>query len=109
MTRGHFFHRSDGLCGFELRGHAGAGVAGEDIVCAAVSSAVYLTANTLTDVYHCAEVVEEQDALFSLRLKEDAPDEVRRCGAGLLEGFRLHLEGLACQYPSHIRVTITEV
>ena len=34
-----------GLQGFFLEGHAGYGEAGTDIVCAAVSSAVYLTVN----------------------------------------------------------------
>ena len=36
--------------GFCISGHAGAGSAGRDIVCAAVSSAAYMAANTLTDV-----------------------------------------------------------
>lgn len=108
MTRSKFYSCSGVLCGFELTGHAGAGAEGEDIVCAAVSSAAYLTVNTLTDVCHCSAAVEERDAFLSLRLKADCPDEAARC-ADLLEGLRLHLEGLAAQYPDHIRVTITEV
>ena len=39
---------ADGLLsGFSVTGHAGAGEYGQDIVCAAVSSATYMTANDL--------------------------------------------------------------
>ena len=40
-----------GVLGFSMEGHAEYGEAGEDIVCAAVSSAAYLVVNTLTDVH----------------------------------------------------------
>ena len=36
-----------GVLGFSMEGHAEYGEAGEDIVCAAVSSAAYLAANTM--------------------------------------------------------------
>ena len=46
MIRAVFFEGENGR-GFEISGHAG-GSAGRDIVCAAVSSAVYMAANTVT-------------------------------------------------------------
>ena len=44
------FYESDGLMsGFTFSGHAGYAESGSDVVCAAVSSAVQLTANLLED------------------------------------------------------------
>ena len=53
MVSIHFLTSSEGLLqGFLMEGHAGAGEAGQDVVCAAISSAAYLVVNTLTDICH---------------------------------------------------------
>ena len=45
------FHTASGMInGFVVSGHSGYSGSGSDIVCAAVSSAVLMAANTLTDV-----------------------------------------------------------
>lgn len=88
------------LCGFELEGHSGAGEAGSDIVCAAVSSAAYLTANTITDICHCRAEVRDSDGHMLVKV-EDADTE--RC-QDILKGFRLHMEELEQQYPEHIQI-----
>ena len=88
------------LCGFELEGHSGAGEAGSDIVCAAVSSAAYLTANTVTDICHCRAEVWDSDGHMLVKVK-DADTE--RC-QDILKGFRLHMEELEQQYPEHIQI-----
>ena len=100
MTRNKFFLRNGKLCGFELEGHSGAGEAGSDIVCAAVSSAAYLTANTITDVCHCRARV--QDFLGHMTVKVEEAD-AERC-QDILQGFRLHMEELEKQYPQHIQI-----
>ena len=41
---------SGNLVGFVMEGHAGYADPGEDIVCAAVSSVAYMTANTITEI-----------------------------------------------------------
>ncbi len=105
MTRSKFFRKGGLLTGFTLSGHAGAGEEGEDIVCAAVSSAAYMTANTLTDVYHFPAAVSVSDGFLSAELSEQ---DAERCRP-LMEGFLLHLTGLQEQYPQHIQVIITEV
>ena len=48
MITATFLSQKDTLCGFILNGHAGDRPAGESIVCAAVSSAALLAANTIT-------------------------------------------------------------
>ena len=90
MIRAVFFEGENGR-GFEISGHAG-GSAGTDIVCAAVSSAVYMAANTVTDDGHLKfSVGEENDS-----------------AAAVLDGLKLHLTELSKQYPKKIKV-ITEV
>ena len=95
------FTSGDGLLtGFCVRGHAGWAQSGKDIVCAAVSSAAYLTANTLTEVCAAPCTVSVEDAQMTLRT--DAPDApfVQQ----LLRGFSLHMRELSRQYPNHLKV-----
>lgn len=86
--------------GFRITGHA-RGTAGTDIVCAAVSSAAYLTANTITGVLGIEPMeLRAAGGDMSLRLR---PGDEPACRA-LLLGLRLHLKGLEEQYPEDIRV-----
>ena len=107
MTTVCFITRGKQLCGFEISGHAGAGEAGYDIVCAAVSSAAYLIANTLTDVVgvDCEAVVD--DGYMKLMITEDASrgEQTEKECQHILEGLRLHIEQLREQYPKNIRIT----
>ncbi len=91
------------LKGFSLKGHAG-GIEGTDIVCAAVSSAAYMTANTLTDVCKLSADIDVADGFMSLLLTE-----TNSSAKIVLEGFILHLEELQKQYPKRIQVLKTEV
>ena len=79
MTRSKFFRSNGVLTGFSLSGHSGAGEAGEDIVCAAVSSAAYMTANTLTDVYRFPAAVRAEDGRMTVELSEG---DAARCLRG---------------------------
>ena len=69
-----------GTAGFTVQGHSGSAEAGEDIVCAAVSSAVYMAANTLTDVLMLTPAIEVRDGFLSLHLRglqEEYPDYIQ--------------------------------
>ena len=105
MIRATLLTREKHLCGFEVQGHAGYAEQGRDIVCAAVSSAVYLTANTLTEVCGCRAEIQESEGRLSVVLTsgEEAAAQVT------LKGLRLHLEGLQAQYPTYIQLQLTEV
>lgn len=50
MVKITFFTVHGNIAGFLMKGHAGAGAYGSDPVCAAVSSAAYMAANTITDI-----------------------------------------------------------
>ncbi len=90
--------------GFRVTGHAGAGVAGEDIVCAAVSSAAYMTANTITEILGATAAITVDDGLMDLTVTHGA----EACQT-ILAGFRLHIEALQDQYPSRVHIIKSEV
>ena len=64
-----FFEGENGR-GFEISGHAG-GNAGRDIVCAAVSSAVYMAANTVTEIIKVRADISEQDGYLKFTDREE--------------------------------------
>ncbi len=99
-----FLKRNGNLCGFSVKGHSGSALSGHDIVCAAVSSAVYMAANTVTDVCGLAADVREEDGYLTLTIKKDEANAQM-----ILQGLKLHLEGLAEQYPKFITTQFTEV
>ncbi len=100
MIRFKFFRSSEAITGFAVAGHAGYAEKGSDIVCAAVSSAAYLTANTLTDFLGAdAAVSVEPDGRMTLRLAggDAAAQKV-------LKGLEHHIRMLSEQYPDCIKV-----
>ena len=105
MIRAEFFSKGGMPVGFRVSGHSGASEAGTDIVCAAVSSAAYMTANTVTDVIHVPAEASVSGGAMVLRIPEK---DAAACGA-LLRGFRLHMSALQKQYPENITLTDTEV
>ena len=105
MIRVRFQTVQDRLCGFRISGHAGAGAAGEDIVCAAVSSAAYMTANTITEILQIPARILVRNGHMRLRISPDRADECQE----ILAGLRLHLQALQEQYPTGIQLMNTEV
>ncbi len=85
---------------FVILGHAG-GEEGTDVVCAAVSSAAYLAANTVTEILQTKAnaTVSGGYLQFSCSGSKAAADVIR--------GLRLHLEQLEKDHPAKIKV-ITE-
>lgn len=104
MIKVDFFGTSPVL-GFSISGHAGFAQEGSDIVCAAVSSAAYMTANTVTDVLKATPKLRVSDG--DMYLKLDISD-AHKCSC-VLQGFVLHMLSLQEQYKQYITVTISEV
>ena len=91
--------------GFELEGHTGFAEEGLDVVCAAVSSAAYMTVNTIIEVCGAdADVVEESGFLRMVLQGSSAEDDF-----SVMRGFLLHVEQLAGQYPDCIDFQIREL
>ncbi|MFI3206923.1 MAG: ribosomal-processing cysteine protease Prp [Clostridia bacterium] len=102
-----FLSTKDGsLEGFRIAGHSGYAEIGSDIVCAAVSSAVYMAINTITDIFAVSPLsLRVDDAEIFFRIE---PKDIKRCDE-LLRGVKLHLLGLEEQYPENINVSYLEV
>lgn len=106
MTEVEFFKNGSGqLVGFNVRGHSGYAEAGEDIVCAAISSAVFMTMNTVTDVIGVNAEVSAEDGNAVLKILSDDAEACK----SILQGLRLHLLGLEEQYSEFMKVKFTEV
>ena len=104
MITAEFFIKQSELVGFVIKGHAGYAESGNDIVCASVSSAVMLVANTITEVYNVnAEVKVLKD---KIQLKLPVPD---KNAVKMLEGLKLHLTALSEDYEGTIKITTSEV
>lgn len=107
MIQAEFYvQNGDQVCGFSVSGHAMFAESGEDIVCAAVSSAAYMTANTLTEILSLDPQILLDEGCMCVLLRE--PGEINRA-QDLLKGFRLHLTQLATDYPNHIAVNLRGV
>lgn len=105
MIKAVFFLSGEDVTGFTVKGHANQAQHGQDIVCAAVSSAVYMAANTVTEICKADADIEVDDGHFTFKLKK--PDENKE-SINVLKGLKLHIEALQEQYPSYIDKT-TEV
>ena len=57
MIRAEFLQSEGKYRGFRVKGHAGYAESGQDIVCAAVTSACMLAANIITDGFHISAKV----------------------------------------------------
>ena len=103
MIRAEFYEKQGILTGFRFSGHSGYVDAGSDVVCAAVSSAVQLTANILDE--------------FGLKPQINVGDNVIECicedggeiPPRLLNVLKQHFEAILEEYPNTIKITISEV
>lgn len=104
MIKINFYKTDDMLTGFECKGHSMSAEAGQDIVCAFVSSACFMTANTVTEVIGLDADAAATDGYMRLGIN-DSVDKAQ----DILNGMLLHLTELQKDYPENIKVTITEV
>ncbi|MBE6786844.1 MAG: ribosomal-processing cysteine protease Prp [Ruminococcaceae bacterium] len=95
------FLANENLYGFEISGHSSAGCEDElgKIVCAAVSSAAYMAANTVTEIIGDKADIEVDDGkmLFVCNKPSDATQKV-------LLGLKLHLTCLSKDYSNNLRI-----
>ena len=99
MIKARFFTTDDQICGYEISGHSGSAESGQDIICAFVSSAAYMAANTLSEIVGSKLEAEVQDGFMKITVLSDLSEAQQ-----ILEGLRLHLGSLAGDYPDNIKV-----
>ena len=104
MISAVFFRKSGCLLGFDISGHAFYDSEGSDVVCAAVSSAVQLTCNTITDFLNCDAKVNVKGGHINLRLDSEDPS-----ANALLSSFAHHIKLISEDYSGTITITFSEV
>ncbi len=99
---------SDGsrLLGFTVQGHTGLANIGEDILCAAVTSAVRLTECAMNDVLglEASVKVREADASISLKLPGGLSEGNEQVCQTLLAALMVYFVQLTEEYPNNIIV-----
>lgn len=100
------FFGTDPIYGFHIMGHSDMNPEGPEVLCAAVSSAAYMTANTVTDVIGLKPILLNKDGNMYLKVKTE--QEAKRCRV-LFNGLRLHLSEIAQDYPKYLKVKHSEV
>lgn len=102
MIHAEFRKLNGNYSGFEISGHAGYAGKGEDVVCAAVSSAVQLTVNLLAE-FGCAPEVSAKD---SVRCRVTCELQT---GSRIVSRLAEHLTAVLEEFPETINITISEV
>ncbi len=105
MTSVKFLSKCGSIYGFEIKGHSSSSCDDFDgkIVCAAVSSAAYMAANTITEIIGDECEIDVDDALMRVKVIDPAQNTI-----AVLNGLKLHLTELSKQYSKRIKIT-TEV
>ena len=101
MVKASFCIREDSAS-FTIKGHSGFASQGEDIVCAAVSSAAYMTVNTITEILKEEGISKVKDGYLQFKVSGSS------AARDIIKGLQLHLIELSKDYPDYVKVT-TEV
>ncbi len=111
MTTVTFTTKGQRIEAVEFQGHAALADEGEDILCAALTSAIRLLETTVNDVLAvgAAVKVREDKALISLKLPGDMGQENETACQALLAGLMVYLTDLAGEYPENLTVLDMEV
>jgi len=101
MTSVKFLADKKGLYGFEISGHSSLNCDDYEgkLVCAAVSSAAYMAANTVTEIIGDSAEAEVSEAKMLFKVSSPSAASTK-----VLEGLRLHLNGLSQQYSNNIKI-----
>ena len=116
MTKIVFFRSGGTFYGFEEQGHAGYGEAGDDIVCAAISTMTMLVINTI-EVAYASDVdysIDEGATHIMVRSKAALPefeeDERKRYAiSGLFLSYFYQLNDMVEEYYDYLEVEVKDV
>lgn len=104
MITATFFQHAGCFCGFSVTGHAGYDDAGRDIVCSAVTSAVQMTSNALTEVLGLCTKVQVDDNCITVRLEQQSSE-----AENFLKALLLHLSVIGEDYEDTVQTIVREV
>jgi len=101
------FHMEGGdIVSFQVEGHSGLAEAGNDVLCAAVTSAVRLTECAVNDVLglEASVKVKPEKALISLKLPGGLGQQNESTCQTLMAGLMVYFTQLQEEYPDNIIV-----
>ena len=103
MTTVSFHLEGSRIVGFDVKGHSGFAQEGEDIVCAAVTSAVRLCECAINDVLglEASVKVRQKDASISLKLPASLGQTNESTCQTLLTALMVYLTELHEEYPEN--------
>ena len=106
MITASFHLEGSRIVSFQVEGHSGLAQAGEDILCAAVTSAVRLVECAGNDVLglEASVKVRPEKALISLKLPGGLSQQNESTCQTLLTGLMVYLTQLCEEYPENIIV-----
>lgn len=101
MTSVKFLADAKGIYGFCVSGHSSVNCDDElgKIVCSAVSSAVYLVANTVTEIIGDSAKAEIRDGLMNFKVINPSSETYK-----IMDGLKLHLTELSKEYSNNIKI-----
>ncbi len=106
MTTVTFHSEGSRITGFTVEGHSGQAPAGEDVLCAAVTSAVRLVECAVNDILglEASVRVREKDASISLKLPGSLGQTNESTCQTLLTALMVYFAELHEEYPDHLIV-----
>ena len=115
MTKIIFYKSGGVFYGFEEQGHTGYGEAGDDILCAALSSMTMLRINTV-EVAYASDVeytIDEGATHIMVRAKAALPDfeedeRKRYAVSGLFMSYFYQLNDMVEEYYKYLEVDVVE-
>ena len=115
MTKIVFFRSGGVFYGFEETGHTGYGDAGEDILCAAISSMTMFLINTI-EVAYASRVeyeISDKDTRVLVRCKAALPefesdDYKRYAVSGIFMGYYCQLGDMLEEYGDYLDVQVKD-
>ena len=108
MTNIKLYARRGGdIFGLQVKGHAGFGVRGTDVVCASVSILVINTINSIQKLTSdkCNEKVNARKATIDFEIDGVVSKESKLS----LDSMKLGLDNIATEYPGNVKITVEEV
>ncbi len=115
MTKIVFYRSGETFYGFEEHGHTGYGEAGDDVLCAAISSMTMLIINAIEISYggDVEYTIDEDTADIRViakgALPENEEDEKKRFAiSGLLAAYYYQLNDLLEEYYDYLDVDVIE-
>lgn len=109
MVRVTVFTEREIPVGFELKGHANHGAAGEDIVCAGISAITDTACLGITDVLKLDAAIHLDDGYSRCVLSKDASGQDMDRAAIVFSTMVAGLTSLQQAYPKSLKISYREV